>query len=372
MKSGDSVGTEYLSPMVTPIEQSYQGDGFSVSVHDMLCDGALLSLAWSYTNDAAQEPLFFYCELGIEDDVHVAEASVLRDGGGTCLIPQATVQEGGRWTLNPILENGDTLPIVLKIDVLKSKAPIEHKDLPDSVASKMTDADWKAYEAQSKQAMRDGKLLVENGVALVPSLSAELEEALLSGAINQAQAIIGMGLMERVDQFELKIPVTVHNERKSALSDDQPIEKQMDGYTMRITRADLYPSTTELELEYIFDSKAEMLAFAKTRPGWFYNEDGEETMMAWVGCYAGVYEEVRLNGTEDPGERHLNGFQSNTKEVYQREDGKWVVPLHQHSTPVLFEVTDITIVPCAYEWISDTQTREHTYWEDSMTIHFGE
>ncbi|HML49727.1 MAG TPA: hypothetical protein PKE04_23575, partial [Clostridia bacterium] len=242
-ENGDSVGTEYLSPMVTPVEQSYQGDGFSVSVHDLLCDGASLSLAWSYANTASQEPLFFYCDLAVGDDARSAEASVLGDGG-KCLSLQETSREAGLWNLSPILENGEILPVVLKIDVLKSKAPIEQKELPDSVASKMTDADWKAYEAQSKQAMKDGKLLVENGVAVVPPLSDPLWEALSSGKISQAQAMIELGLMERVDRFELRIPVTVYNERKSALTEDQPIEKRMDGYTMRITRADLYPSAT--------------------------------------------------------------------------------------------------------------------------------
>ena len=370
-KDGNAVGMDYLAPMVTPVEQTHQGDGFSVSVQDLLCDGASLSLAWTYTNAASQEPLFFYYDLVLEDGAHRAE-NLMSGMGGTALQLQGTAQEAGLWRLDPILEDGASLPVVLKIDVLKSKVPVEYKDLPDSVASQMTDAEHEANYAQSQKIMREGKLLVENGVAATPRMTDEVWGALTSGEISQSQAMIEMGLMERVDGFELKIPVTVRNERKSALPEGQPIEKQMDGYTMRVTRADLYPSATYLDLEYVFDSRAEMLAFAKGRSGWLGREEGEDVVLGWVGCYAATYEEARQNGTDDHGDNPIDGFTMNTKDVHQREDGKWVMPMHQHSAPLRSAVKVITLVPFAYEWISSTETCEFVYWEDAITLHFGE
>jgi len=216
----------------------------------------------------------------------------------------------------------------------------------------------------------DGRLLVKHG-QLITTRNLQSEED------TDLERMLAAGLLERVDQFVMQIPITVTSEVKSALNGGQPIEKPMDGYTIRVTRADLHPNATTIDLEYVFDTEEDMLRIARNRARWLRDDNGRELMLGLVGCYAGTLQETeaRLTEIQNTGKYDplfmLSGFGASTGDIFQREDGKWVVPMRQEMTPLLSTIRTITILPMGYRTISNIETEEIFYWEDTLTLTFN-
>ncbi|MCL1855599.1 MAG: hypothetical protein FWF86_07690, partial [Clostridia bacterium] len=229
---------------------------------------------------------------------------------------------------------------------------------------------WEEYETVSDEEAWDGKLLVKHGQLITPR-NLQSEEG------KDLDRMLAAGLLERVDQFEIQIPVTVTSEVKSALDGGLPIEKPMDGYTLRVTCADLHPNATYIDLEYVFETEEDMLRLARSRAGWLHDENGREAMLGLVGCYVGALweTEARLEENQSAGKYDplfmLSGFSASTGEIFQREDGKWVTPMHQEMTPLLSTIRAITILPMSYRTISNIETEEVFYWEDALTLTFN-
>jgi len=251
--------------------------------------------------------------------------------------------------------------------VVRSHAEIFAPEVPIT----NSEEEWSAYEAACAEAAQAGKLVVKHGQLITP-LSLQTEEG------RDLDRMLAAGLLELVDQFEMEISITADGAVKSALADGRPIEKRMEGYTIRVTRADLYRNATYLDLEYVFDTEQDMTNLAKSRASWLCKENGRDVLLGWVGCYVASLEETesRLKAAKNGSQYEdpffvINGFQCSTLDTYQREDGKWVVPMHQEMTPLLSDIRMITLLPSGFEWISDTEAKEIFYWEDAMTLTFA-
>ncbi|MCL2810456.1 MAG: hypothetical protein FWD25_01005 [Clostridia bacterium] len=361
-EDGNPVGEAYLAPMVKGVNLLHQTDDFSLTVHDYICDGTALSTAWTFDNKS-DEALFLYHSLTL-DGKYRAGFWMGPPSQGYYLPSGQSADVGAVWTIEPQMQAGETLTATLEFDVIRSKAEFLMPEMPTENSSQ---ADWDAYLASCFEAMESDRLVVQLRELTAPrSMQSEIGSDL--------DRMLEAGLVERVDQFGIQIPITVQNEVKSALADGQPIQKQMDGYVIFITRADLYPNATYIDLEYVFDTEADMLALARSRAGWLNSENGRDVMLGWVGCYIGSLEEVSkaLSGSSQAKlhDIQLTGFGFSTHEVQQRRDGKWVVSAQQQVTPLLEQIREITIVPVAYERISDTETKELFYLEDAIQLSF--
>lgn len=366
-ESGKPIGGDYLQPLIQPIDLVQKTASAKITVLDSLCDGTNLTLAWTCENQSDMD-LYLFKEISIHGGHYMMETT-RGELDGRSLAPGGMAHCAESWNISPIAPDGEDLHVTLELTLLRSKVETVSVDLPDAIASTMSEAEWAAYYDQYSEKNLGGKLFVENGMAILP-ISARNDER------SNAQNFMDAGLMELADHIVMDVPIQVVMQEKSALIDGQPIEKQMDGYTIRVTRADLYPNATAIDLEYVFDNEEAMLALGKSRGGWLYHENGKDVLLLFIGCYAGTFQEVV---SALPGENGspasisayaLQGFSSNTKEIYQRTDGKWVVPATQRMSPLTFAPASITIVPSAFVWTSDTENDEVQYFEDAITLTF--
>ncbi|MDR2506081.1 MAG: DUF4179 domain-containing protein [Oscillospiraceae bacterium] len=362
-KNGNIVGEERLAPLVQSLNLIHETNDFTLTLNDFICDGAALSAAWTLDAANSTDALFLSFSLTIDEGVE-AIIGFSPPEWGRFIAGGEIVHDGAIWELQPevIAEDGAYFTATLHYEVLRSSVALFTEALPDS----NDQDDWNAYYAARDKAESAGKLVVQAGQLLVPPYLKDAEEG------TNTERMIAAGLVERADQFDMQFPVMAANPPRSGLIANQPVEKTLDGYTIRVTRADIYDNATIIKMEYIFDTKEDMLRIAHNRPTWEVEENGELTILPFAGCYIGSLAETKelLSSGQRADEAYsalvIDGFSANTDDIYRREDGKWVVPLEQRAFKLLTDASETTIVPLGI----DEGGNEVFYWEDAIELGF--
>jgi len=362
---GSIIGESHLAPLVNELDLTRRTDDFILTVRDSICDGTTFVAAWSFDNAKPDEPLFLYYSLHLDGE-RVTDLRLGTHPAGYYIAGGDSSNTGVVWALGRTMQAGGTGIATISYDVIRSKVELF---VPETPATH-TETAWEDYEVGYDEQALGGRLLAKHGQLITPQ-NLQSEEG------TDLDRMLSAGLLERVDQFEIQIPITATSEVKSALDGGIPIEKPMDGYAIRVTRADLHPNATYIDLEYVFETEEDMLRVARSRAGWLRDDNGREVMLGLVGCYAGTLQETeaRLEEMQNTGKYDpllmLSGFGASTGDIFQREDGKWVAPMHQEMTPLLSTIRAVTILPMGYRVISNIETEEVFYWEDALTLTFN-
>jgi len=342
--------------LISTPQLSYETDDFILTVDGFRSDGEYYSMDWTFNKLHEEDALFSQFEMIVSGE----KITGTPWGWSTIYYHGRAGETGHSVSGKPWYPFSAEKQLAVKIvfNVYRSKVDLL---VPE----------WHADQSEFTPEILDGRLLVLGNSLVVP-------ESFQGEGIRAVDEMIAAGLLERVGHYEISVPVTMEAKAKSALIDGQPIEKQMDGYTIRVTRADQHFNGCYINLEYVFDTEQDMLDLAKSRAGWLQEKDGQEILQGTINYYQGTREEMErvlpyapyrsINDT--PILQYPLRYSLLTGDAYRSGRDKWVVSVG-FNYPIIPKTQVITILPVGYEPVSDTLFKTIIYWEDAITLEFN-
>lgn len=259
---GNALVNENVIPHIQPIDVSDHGEVANLTIHDAICDGTTLSMAWTLENTLPDEDVFVIW-------YPVIENGEILQGAGTISRNEFLLKGGETWQggfsseLDPLPE-GDNLHVNLHISLLTPLMEIVALDDP-------TDA------------------TTEADASLLPELDYQENERV-------DEALVRLGYMRQVEVFDIPLTLDITSGMKSILPYVDQTTNEMDNYRMTLTSIERSPTMLRYTIDYSFDDEVCMGAFVKERAAIALWPIEDETNK-WYGS-AGTSDPEKLQNTD--------------------------------------------------------------------------
>lgn len=236
-QDGNMRFNEALIPHVQPIAQTLDGEAVSVTIHDAICDGTTMTLAWTVQNKLPDRDVFIFWHAAIDNPSYRAgnytPNEFILEGGQT--------REGGIFvSLVPFVE-GSTLHVDVSFTVLEMEREI-------TFAGDYIQLPYENYlEGESK-----------------------------------VDALVRMGYMRQLDTFMLPLELDVTSDITDILTRADKTEVVLEDYRMTLAAIECAPTTLQYTVCFTFESEERMNDFLEERRSMgFWPITGEEDQ--WFG-----------------------------------------------------------------------------------------
>ena len=313
---GEKEVNEELLRLAQDVRQTFTGEYLRVTVADALFDGNSLMVAWEVENLSGQ-PVYLM-SAPVEGSANWQGGQMI--GGPSEEFVRPGQQRNGFMDceiLKPI--EGDTMHIGIHYYVLtptveliyvQQPEPVEIADL-NNLTPQEQDYVRKmlAAEAERDTRLEEGKFVVETsnqtdwlqmGNAFYEEMIEQYE--LVNYECTNVEAMIGTGKFALLEELEIEFDLKVTENIASFLPNGEPVEKEYEDFTMRVTRADYTTGTMEIIVEVTFADSEVTKNF--TGEGRLFVALDEEGLL------------VRDGGISDWGK---------TGRQEERDDGTWMV-----------------------------------------------
>ena len=154
--------------------------------------------------------------------------------------------------------------------------------------------------------------------------------------------------MQLCDAATLSVPmIMAQSISHSALKDDEPIEKEFDGYTLRITCAEINDISFSIEYDRIYESEEQALADSPIGTSYWEYRFNDITGANWV----------------------QQGFGSIPDDPYELSDGRWAWHI-EYKVYYMFMQPD-TIVMHPHEYVDGTGFIENDDTSEDVELTFS-
>ncbi len=325
--NGKTSVNEAMVELITPIGKTFENDQLKVEMVDAIFDGSSLVAAWTMTNKT-QEDLYLLCDILMNGNYGGAGMRSRVDE--LFIKPGETIQSGFSCRTDDIVFGlpgneatpADTCAVSMKFAAFAAKGEVVAFEIPmgeDGVSVSYTEAVDAIIEAGNVPIAPDGVIEFGSHYPKAP------ENA------TRADLLEASGMMERRSDLAVEFEMEQSVKTLSGLPDGKPVEQQNDGYTLRITRADITPNTATFTLERVFADEAAANAFAK------YFETDHGNPCWWV---------FRFLDEQGSGDWTGNsGGGTDTERPIKQDDGTYVWNYRASMTDIIRIPKTITIIP---------------------------
>ena len=249
---GNPVVNEEVLPLVQPLEQTHEGESTKLTVHDALCDGGTLAIAWTIENKRAEDVIVVWHPI-VEGGAHDL-------GAGIFTLPAFLVEGGESYdggmslSLEPAAA-GDVLHVDLVFSVLLPNQAVQRMDGP---SNEMTPEEEAIYAAEKSNRQQNGAIVLEAGIPSLPD--GEMHEG-----EHMDEALLRLGLARQLDAFNLPFELGVTGGAVDILAFTENARVDLDGYSMILSSAECSTTTLRYTVDYVFSDGAKMEAFKQKR-----------------------------------------------------------------------------------------------------------
>lgn len=301
---------EILIPHVQPIGKILEGEAANVTLHDAICDGASMSLAWTINNKLPDEEVYVYWSLAIwKDDISVGYGDMTPT---EFLLPGGGSREGGITTrLTPFLEGG-TLDVSVTFVILAPEREVVQVD---------------ALSTDTDQLLAEGKMVMKWDSIQLPYENYLDNES-------KTDALVRLGYMRQLDAFVIPLTLDVTSGVTDILDRADKTEVLSEDHRMVLSSIEYTPTTLRYTVDFVFEEEALMIAFIEERRSmaimpiydesgfWYglaesFNPDAPyETDGTWVLRYECVITDI----FQMPEEIDIIPHNARTKQAYDADE----------------------------------------------------
>ena len=307
---GEQIVNEELVQLAQDVRQTFTGEYLRVTVADALFDGRSLAAAWTLENLSGDQ-LVYVIATETEDSVRWDGPGGF--GGTEEFLRPGEIRNGNmdHEISEPI--QGDTLRVGIRYFVLAPAVEMAYIQFPDwHEEGYMKKID--AMEAEAKALSDEGKLAIiadkstsaygGEWLSLSSAFHEELQEHMEThdDICTQAEAMTATGKFKLLEEVEVTFDLDITERPVSFLPDGEPVEKEYEGFTMRITSADYTASTMKIIIEAVFTDEESARQFNDERR--LFIALNEEGLLTW--------------------DRNNGAWGNNSSEMEARDDGTWV------------------------------------------------
>ena len=293
---GNEKFNEALISHIVPINQTLEGEASSVTIHDAVCDGAAMSLAWTIHNKLPNEEVYVYWYLSFDEpnfsygtgDMTPNEFML---SGGQNL-------EGGITTrlLSPVED--ETLHLYVYFSVLAPNREIVSVD----------------GFADINPFLEEDVIVMQHDMIYLPYENYLEDES-------KAEALVRLGYMQSLDTFVIPLELTITGGLQNILAYADTTQIETEDYRMLLTSIECTPTTLRYTVDFLFDDQSMAESFMAERHSMVLYPPFDETDI-WYGI-----------------------AESGNQEGIVEENGVWVVRHLCDITDILQMPNEIDIIP---------------------------
>ena len=339
---GEPVVNEELLRLAQDVRRTFAGEYLRVTVADALFDGRSLIVAWELENLSAEQPVYLMPYR--TDDSADWQAGEMIGGGEEFLRPGQIQNRFMDCQMREPVE-GDTMHVGIRYSVLTPTVEPAYFRQPDPMEIANLDnlnPQEQEYirkmletEAEKEAQIDEGKFVVDSnsyadylymGSAFYKELNKQRE--LLGGECTEAEAMVATGKFALREELEVAFDLEVTERIVSILPNGEPVEKEYEDFTMRVTHADYTTGTMEIIIEAVFADAESVKKFGEEGRSFVaLDEDGLLIRDGGMSTYA------------------------QTGRQEERDDGTWVVE-YVISHRELFRLPE-SVTVCPAKLVSD-------------------
>ena len=232
---------EALISHVQPIGKTIEGKSVSVTLHDAICDGASMSLAWGISNKLPDKDVYVYWYSTIgEGDISYSTGDMTPN---EFMLSGGESREGGVTNRLTSFAEDSSIDVCVYFTILAPEREV-------------VQLDWFSTDTERFQA--DDKLVMK-----YDSIELPYEDYLPDES--KTDALVRLGYMRPLDTFVIPLTLEITSNVTDILSNADRTEVLVGDYRMILSNIEYTPTSLRYTVEYVFTSEARLITFLEER-----------------------------------------------------------------------------------------------------------